>query len=85
VVLLVHGLTSSSDIFIMPEHRNLATYLLDHGFGDVWTVNLRISNRFPYNMEPNRFTLDDVAHYDHPAARAELRPTAGTPRFPTTT
>jgi cholesterol oxidase len=31
VVLLVHGLTSSSDLFIMPEHRNLASYLLDTG------------------------------------------------------
>jgi pimeloyl-ACP methyl ester carboxylesterase len=73
VVLLVHGLTSSSDMFIMPEHRNLATYLLDHGFGDVWTLDHRMSNRFPYNTEPERFTLDDLAHYDHPAAIAELR------------
>ena len=28
-VLLVHGLTSSSDIFVMPEIRNLAGFLLD--------------------------------------------------------
>jgi cholesterol oxidase len=32
-----------------------------------------MSNRFPYNTEPERFTLDDLAHYDHPAAIAELR------------
>src|SRR4051812_35714460 len=37
VVLLVHGLTSSSDMFIMPEHTNLVTFLLDAGFTDVWT------------------------------------------------
>ena len=73
VVLLVHGLTSSSDMFIMPEHRNLTTYLLDHGFGDVWAVDLRMSNRLPYNTEPNRYTLDDIASDDHPAALAELR------------
>ncbi|MFJ2774562.1 alpha/beta fold hydrolase [Streptomyces sp. NPDC087300] len=73
VVLLVHGLTASSDLFIMPEHYNLATYLLDHGFPDVWTVDLRLSNRYPYNTEPGDFSLDDVVHYDHPAMLAELR------------
>ncbi|MFD4633601.1 alpha/beta fold hydrolase [Streptomyces sp. NPDC058284] len=73
VVLLVHGLTGSSDMFIMPEHYNLTRYLLDHGFGDVWTLDLRMSNRFPYNTESTQYTLDDVAHYDHPAALAELR------------
>src|SRR3954454_14941328 len=41
VVLLVHGLTSSSDMFIMPEHHNLVTYLLDAGFTDVWTSDFR--------------------------------------------
>jgi pimeloyl-ACP methyl ester carboxylesterase len=73
VVLLVHGLTSSSDLFIMPEHRNLASYLLDTGFTDVWAVDFRMSNRFPYDSETHRYTLDDIADYDHPAALAELR------------
>ncbi|MFD0312772.1 alpha/beta fold hydrolase [Streptomyces flavalbus] len=73
VVVLLHGLTASSDLFIMPEHRNLATCLLDHGFGDVWTLDTRMSNRFPYNTEPHAHTLDDVALYDYPAALAELR------------
>lgn len=73
VVLLMHGLTASSDLFIMPEHYNMATYLLDHGFPDVWTVDLRISSRYPYNTEPGDFSLDDVVHYDHPAMLAELR------------
>src|SRR4051812_31308268 len=57
VVLLVHGLTSSSDMFIMPEHRNLVSFLLDSGFGDVWTLDFRMSNRFPYNLETRRQTL----------------------------
>ncbi|MER5225866.1 alpha/beta fold hydrolase [Streptomyces flaveus] len=73
VVLLVHGLTASSDLFIMPEHRNLATCLLDNGFADVWTLDMRMSNRFPYNTEPHAHTLDDIALYDYPAALAELR------------
>ena len=73
VVLLVHGLTSSSDMFIMPEHRNLATFLLDNGFTDVWTLDFRMSNRFPYDTETHRYTLDDIADYDHPAALRELR------------
>ncbi len=73
VVLLVHGLTSSSDMFIMPEHRNLVNFLQANGFGDVWTLDCRMSNRFPYNMETRRHTLDDVAAFDHPAAIRELR------------
>ena len=73
VVLLLHGLTSSSDMFIMPEHRNLVNFLLDSGFGEVWAADLRMSSRFPYDTETHRFTLDDVARYDHPAVLAELR------------
>ncbi len=34
-ILVVHGLTTSTDMFIMPEHKNLVSYLLDHGY-DVW-------------------------------------------------
>ncbi|GAB2804728.1 hypothetical protein GCM10027176_07020 [Actinoallomurus bryophytorum] len=73
VVLIVHGLTSSSDMFIMPEHHNLVSFLLDAGFTDVWTSDFRMSNRFPYDTETHRFTLDDIAHWDHPAAVRELR------------
>ncbi|HEY3904623.1 MAG TPA: alpha/beta fold hydrolase [Streptosporangiaceae bacterium] len=73
VVLLVHGLTSSSDMFIMPEIRNLAGYLLDDGFTDVWALDFRMSNRFPYDGETHAYTLDDIADYDFPAAIEELR------------
>jgi pimeloyl-ACP methyl ester carboxylesterase len=73
VVLLVHGLTSSSDMYIMPEHRNLTGFLLDNGYPDVWTLDYRMSNRFPYDTETHRYTLDDVAAFDHPAALRELR------------
>ncbi len=65
-VLLVHGLTTSSDMFIMPEHHNLVSYLLDHGFGDVWCLDYRMSNRHPYNLFKHRYTMDDVALFDFP-------------------
>lgn len=77
VVLLVHGLTSSSDMFIMPEHHNLVNFLHRSGFTDVWTSDFRMSNRFPYDAETHRYTLDDIAHWDHPAAMRELREHVG--------
>lgn len=73
VVVILHGLTTSSDMFIMPEHKNLVQTLLDEGFSDVWTLDHRGSNRFPYNLSRSRYNLDDIALFDHPAAIAELR------------
>jgi lysosomal acid lipase/cholesteryl ester hydrolase len=81
VVLVVHGLTASSDMFIMPEHENLVSFLLDNGFGDVWTLDYRMSNRFPYNGAMHRFTMDDVAMYDYPAALDRLRSVVGQRRI----
>ena len=77
VVLLVPGLTASSDMFIMPEHRNLTQYLLDAGFTDIWTLDGRISNRQPYNLARHRYTVDDVALFDNPAAIAKIREVVG--------
>jgi pimeloyl-ACP methyl ester carboxylesterase len=73
VVVLIHGLTASSDMFIMPEHENLVNFLLDSGFTDVWTLDFRMSARFPYDTETHRFTFDDIAHYDFPPALSEMR------------
>ncbi|MFC0041732.1 alpha/beta fold hydrolase [Actinomadura rayongensis] len=73
VVLLLHGLPASSDMFYMPEHGNLVNFLLDNGHTDVWALDFRMSNRLPYNGESHAFSLDDIALYDHPAALAELR------------
>ncbi|GAA1298989.1 hypothetical protein Psi02_70080 [Planotetraspora silvatica] len=81
VVLLIHGLTSSSDMFIMPEHTNLVGFLHENGFGDVWALDFRMSNRFPYNVETRRHTLDDIAHFDYPAALRELRRHVGARRI----
>lgn len=80
VVLLIHGLTQSSDMFIMPEHRNLVSYLLDNGFGDVWTLDNRLSNRHPYNHAMHRYTLDDVAHWDNAEAVRTIREAIGPDR-----
>ncbi|QDQ29353.1 alpha/beta hydrolase [Chitinimonas arctica] len=77
VVLIIHGLTTSSDMFIMPEHTNLVQYLLDAGYPDVFTLDHRGSNRFPYNLLRDAANLDDLALYDHPAAIATLRKLIG--------
>lgn len=77
VILLVHGLTTSSDMFIMPEHYNLVSYLLDHGLTDVWCLDFRMSNRYSYNLYPNNYSLDDCALYDHPAAIRTIRQAIG--------
>lgn len=79
-VMIVHGLTTSTDMFIMPEHRNLVTYLLDEGFGDVWTLDMRMSNRHSYNLFPHRYTMDDVALYDYPPAIDLIRQQIGPER-----
>lgn len=77
VVMIVHGLTTSSDMFIMPEHCNLVSYLLDQGWGDVWTLDYRMSNRFSYNLQRHRFTMDDIALFDYPPALALIREHVG--------
>lgn len=81
VVLIIHGLTTSTDMFIMPEHYNLVSYLLDHGFTDVWTLDFRMSNRFSYNLFPHRMNMDDIALFDHPRAVEEVRKHIGDRRL----
>ena len=67
VVMIVHGLTTSTDMFIMPEHMNLVQWLLDRGY-EVWTLDYRMSNRHGYNLVRHRFNMDDIAMYDFPPA-----------------
>ena len=80
-VLLIHGLTTSSDMFIMPEHENLVNYLLDYGYGDVWTLDFRMSNRHPFNLWPHQHNLDDIALYDYPPAIELMRRQSGAKRI----
>ncbi len=77
VVVLIHGLTNSSDMFIMPEHYNLVSYLLDNGLTDVWCLDFRMSNRFSYNLYPNDYSIDDAALYDQPKAFEQIRAVVG--------
>ncbi len=68
IILLIHGLTNATDMFIMPEHYNLVNYLHNHGLSEVWSLDWRGSNRYAHNLTPHRYTVDDVAMYDLPAA-----------------
>jgi lysosomal acid lipase/cholesteryl ester hydrolase len=72
-ILIIHGLTTSTDMFIMPEHYNLVSYLLDNGYRDVWCLDYRMSNRHSYNLFKHRFTMDDIALYDFKPTLALMR------------
>jgi lysosomal acid lipase/cholesteryl ester hydrolase len=80
-VMIVHGLTTSTDMFIMPEHENLVSYLLDNGYTDVWCLDMRMSNRHSYNLFPHRWTFDDIALYDYPPAIDIIREHIGDRRL----
>ena len=81
VVIIIHGLTTSTDMFIMPEHENLVTYFLNKGLTDVWCLDFRMSNRHSYNMRRHRMNMDDCALYDFPAAIAKVREHVGDRRI----
>lgn len=77
VVLLLHGLTTSTDMYIMPEQNNLVNYLHANGYTDVWSLDWRGSGRFAYNLSPHRYTIDDVAQFDIPKALEYIRTACG--------
>ena len=77
VFVIIHGLTTSSDMFIMPEHENLVAWLHNQGFSDVFTFDFRMSNRHDYNLRLHRYSMDDCALYDHPAGIAKVREIVG--------
>jgi pimeloyl-ACP methyl ester carboxylesterase len=62
-VLLVHGAGVRANIFRAPSGRTLVDELVDEGY-DVWLENWRASIDIPRR----RWTLDDAAVHDHPAA-----------------
>ena len=76
VVLLLHGHTASSDMFLLPETRNLVEVLLDAGY-EPWLLDWRGSCRLPYNERGPRYTYDDVALYDVPEAVSYVRERIG--------
>ncbi|MFB6630339.1 alpha/beta fold hydrolase [Streptomyces sp. NPDC090082] len=71
-VLLLHGHTASSDMFVQPETRNLVEVLLDEGY-EPWLLDWRGSCRLPYNATGRAYTYDDVSLYDIPDAVAHVR------------
>ncbi|MFF8193275.1 alpha/beta hydrolase [Streptomyces bobili] len=75
-VLLLHGHTASADMFLLPETRNLVDSLLDDGY-EPWLLDWRGSCRLPYNETGERYTYDDVALYDIPAAVSHIRERIG--------
>ena len=77
VVVCLPGLTASSDMFIMPEHRNLVRALHDAGFTDVFVLDGRISARHVHNLHRHDWSVDDVALFDHQAAFAAVRALVG--------
>ncbi|MFB8007971.1 alpha/beta hydrolase [Nocardia sp. NPDC056000] len=71
-VLLLHGHTASSDMFLAPGIRNMVEVLLDAGY-EPWLLDWRGSCRLPYNETGARFTYDEVAVYDIPGAVEFIR------------
>ncbi|HEX6244109.1 MAG TPA: alpha/beta fold hydrolase, partial [Polyangiales bacterium] len=69
-------LTASSDMFVLPETRNLVDVLLDAGL-EPWLFDWRGSCRLPHNEAGGAYTLDDVALHDVPAAVAAVRAQIG--------
>jgi pimeloyl-ACP methyl ester carboxylesterase len=62
-VLLVHGAGVRSNIFLPPNDRTIVDALVEAGH-DVWLEDWRAS----IDLEPNPWTLDRAARFDHPVA-----------------
>lgn len=73
-VLLVHGAGVRANIFRPPVDTTFVDYLLASGY-DVWLENWRAS----IDLEANRWTLDQAALYDHPAAVRTVIDHTGSP------
>lgn len=72
-ILLLHGMTASSDLFVLPECVNLVETLHANGWHDVWSLDWRASMRLPYLEQDRGHQVDDVALYDLPSALAQMR------------
>jgi predicted alpha/beta hydrolase len=71
-VLVLHGAGVRSDIFLPPTEMTFVDALLGAGY-DVWLLNWRASVDLP----PNKWTLEDAAVNDHPAAVKTIRDRTG--------
>ncbi len=75
-VLLVHGAGVRANIFRAPTSTTIVDHLIERGH-DVWLENWRASIDF----EPNEWTLDQAAVFDHPAAVRTVCREAGAARI----
>ncbi len=73
-VVLVHGAGVRANIFRAPVRTTIVDCLVEHGY-DVWLENWRAS----IDLDPNRWTLDQAALYDHPAAVETIVRETGSP------
>lgn len=72
-VMLIAGTGVRSAIFgSAPQPRTMVDALVEEGY-DVWVEDWRASIDFP----PMRYTLDEAAAFDHPAAVREIRRRTG--------
>lgn len=62
-VLLIHGAGVRANLFRAPVDVTIVDHLIECGY-DVWLENWRAS----IDLEPNKWTLDKAAVYDHPRA-----------------
>jgi hypothetical protein len=62
-VLLIHGAGVRANLFRAPVDVTIVDHLIECGY-DVWLENWRAS----IDLEPNKWTLDKAALYDHPQA-----------------
>ncbi|MCB0706721.1 MAG: alpha/beta hydrolase [Saprospiraceae bacterium] len=67
-VLLLHGLTSSSEMFLGEEYFNLTAYMLENGLEDVWLLDWRGSGTYKKDHLTLNNNVDEVAFYDIPLA-----------------
>jgi len=65
-VLLLHGLSLSSAMFMGEEWYNLTDYLLNHGYEDVWVLDWRGSGIYKGEHINADHNIDDVALIDLP-------------------
>ncbi|MFN2606634.1 MAG: alpha/beta fold hydrolase [Acidimicrobiales bacterium] len=76
-VILSHGLGVSSSIFTIDTiDTNLLEFLFAHGY-DVWLLDYRASVDLPVSR--TRFSADEIATYDYPAAVAKVQQVTGSP------
>ncbi len=76
-VILSHGVGTSSLIFSLDTiETNLLEFLYAHGY-DVWLLDYRGSIDLPASAQ--RFSGDEVAQYDYPAAVAKVREVTASP------